>query len=391
MYLVFLYSPMLFLNIIYCISFLTPKKRGLWLFSSWFGKKFLDNPKYIYQELLKNSDGVRPYWLVKDKVLLKKLEALKYPVINAFSVKGFWLQIRAEVVVFTHSVRSEFIPCLVGTQTKKVQTWHGIPIKKIGFDNQISNENEGKKVRFLLPFLREKYDLVTAVGEEDKKTYHSAFRTPLEKIKITGYPRNDEIFRHSKFSRKSVIGKLKIIYMPTLRGGINDEFNLLSKEYFDFKLIDRQLHTLNANLYIKLHPVQVFSQKDKRLIDLSKNIIALLNNDDDIYESLGKYDVLVTDYSGIFFDFLISGKPIIMAPIDYDDYLKHDRKLYYDYFNISPALPCSNWHEILRTIEALTKEKKTSSLYYKIQKRFHKYNDQKSTKRVIEEIKNLVY
>ena len=74
MYLVFLYSPMLFLNIIYCISFLTPKKRGLWLFSSWFGKKFLDNPKYIYQELLKNSDGVRPYWLVKDKVLLKKLE-----------------------------------------------------------------------------------------------------------------------------------------------------------------------------------------------------------------------------------------------------------------------------------------------------------------------------
>lgn len=125
--LIILYAPMLLLN---AISFLIPKKKGLWLFSSWFGKKYLDNPKYIYQELLKNKDGVQPYWLVKDKALLRRLEALEYPVLNAFSVKGIWLQLRAEVVVFTHSVCSEFLPCLIAAQTKRIQTWHGIPIKK---------------------------------------------------------------------------------------------------------------------------------------------------------------------------------------------------------------------------------------------------------------------
>ena len=94
---------------------------------------------------------------------------------------------------------------------------------------------------------------------EDKKTYHSAFRTPLEKIRITGYPRNDEVFRCSKNNNKVADGNLKIIYMPTLRGGINDEFNLLSNTYFDFETIDNQLNSLNATLFIKLHPVQVFT------------------------------------------------------------------------------------------------------------------------------------
>jgi len=47
--------------------------------------------------------------------------------------------------------------------------------------------------------------------------------------------------------------------MPTLRGGINDEFDLLSNTYFDFETIDNQLNSLNATLFIKLHPVQVFT------------------------------------------------------------------------------------------------------------------------------------
>ena len=95
---------MLMLNAVYLISFLIPKKKKLWLFSSWFGKKYLDNPKYIYQALLNNTHNVQPYWLVKDKDLLTRLEVLKYPVVYALSLKGLLFQLRAEVVVFTHSV-----------------------------------------------------------------------------------------------------------------------------------------------------------------------------------------------------------------------------------------------------------------------------------------------
>lgn len=376
------------LNTSYFISFLIPKKKGLWLFSAWFGKKYLDNPKYIFQELLKTDNDLKPYWLVKDKALLKRLEALNYPVVNAFSIKGIWLQLRSEVIIFTHSVRSEFLPWFISVQTKRVQTWHGIPIKKIGFDNQAPNINKSKITRFVLPFLREEYDLVTAVSEEDKMIYHSAFRTPLEKIRITGYPRNDEIFRQSRKRIKSDDGNLKIIYMPTLRGNMNDEFKLLSDADFDFEGIDAQLEFLNVTLFIKLHPVQVFTRKDSDLINGSRNIKALFN-DDDIYESLGRYDVLITDYSGIFFDFLITGKPIIMAPLDYVNYTKDDREVYYDYQSICPALPCNDWKEIMKSIELIRQEKYMTNSYLQIQKRFHRHNDDMSSVRAIQKIKKL--
>ena len=55
--------------------------------------------------------------------------------------------------------------------------------------------------------------------------------------------------------------------------------------------------------------------------------------------SFGRYDVLITDYSGNFSDFLITGKPIMMAPSDYVNYAEDDREVYYDHDSICPALP----------------------------------------------------
>ena len=98
---------------------------------------------------------------------------------------------------------------------------------------------------------------------------------------------------------------------------------------------------------------------------------------------------MITDYSGIFFDFLISGKPIIMAPIDYDNYIKDDREVYYDYESICPMPPCNDWKDIMMSIELLTQATDIPNRYHEIQKKFHKYNDDKSSQRVIEEIKKL--
>ena len=72
------------------------------------------------------------------------------------------------------------------------------------------------------------------------------------------------IFRSSKNNNKYKNDNLNIIYVPTLRGGINDEFYLLSN--FDFKSTDNQLNVLNAKLFIKLHPVQIFIKKDDAVV-----------------------------------------------------------------------------------------------------------------------------
>lgn len=384
------YLLMVPLNLFFFISFMIPKNERLWLISAWYGEKFLDNPKYIYKELLHGDYDVDVYWVVKDKSCIPFFSENEYPVIWAYSLKGIWLQLRAKNVIFSHSLRSEFLPCFIASQTKKIQTWHGVPIKKIGYDDKNANLDSliKKIIIIILPFLREEYDLIIASSKEDKSIYHTAFRTPLKKIIVTGYPRNDAIYKSLIEQNFKITQTKKIIYMPTLRGGIGDFFPYLSDHEFDFVFLDKMLDKINAEFYIKLHPVQRFKDYDLELMKQTKNIYPVFNNDD-IYEVIAYYDILITDYSGIYFDFLITGKPIVMAPIDLKSYTSTDREIYYNYDEICPSEPCRDWGEVLRKLELIVTNPMIDERYKSMQRRFHSFFDGDSSKRVINEIKNI--
>lgn len=56
-----------------------------------------------------------------------------------------------------------------------------------------------------------------------------------------------------------------------------------------------------------------------------------MSSSDDVYDEIGMYDCLITDYSSIMFDFALSHKPIIFAAFDIKDYLRDDRGMYFNY------------------------------------------------------------
>ena len=185
--------PKLFLNLIYFIASLVPRNRTLWLFSCWSGADFLDNPKYIFNELkTRDSLGIKAFWLVKKRKKFFELSNRGIDVIYAYSLKGIWSQLRAGVVVFTHSVNNEYLSYLISHRVKRVQTWHGIPIKKIGYDDENSTPKEIIAIwNRAFPYISDHLDLVLAASEEDSKIYASAFNIGVDKVVITGYPRND--------------------------------------------------------------------------------------------------------------------------------------------------------------------------------------------------------
>lgn len=379
------------LNALYLLSCLVPKDRTLWLFSAWNGKKFSDNPKYIYKYLIENCTKVRAVWLTWDRKVFDNMHKQNLPVVYAKSLSGIVHQMRAGVVVFTHSVNWDFNPTLIGIQVKRIQTWHGMPIKKIGFDGKRESMARLKFTikKWLVPYKNERYDLVISGSEIDKLRYASAFNVELKKICVTGYPRNDAIFKSiAEFRRDK---EMQIIYMPTFRGQPNSEFQLLQKTGFDYTKADALLQEFGGRLYIKLHPVQLFSNADINAMDRCKNIKPLFNDSEDIYESIGEYDILITDYSGIYFDFLVTGKPIVMAPIDIDNYILNDRELYYSYNEICPDPPCVNWNQVLSRLCGLLKgEGIDNQRYTNLQKKFHKYSDGNSSVRAAKEIMRLV-
>jgi len=110
----------------------------------------------------------------------------------------------------------------------------------------------------------------------------------------------------------------------------------------------------------------------------------------DIYPLVKETDILITDYSSIYFDFLILDRPIIFAPFDIEQYVKSDRALYYDYYDVTPGPKAKNWPEVFRQIEEEIQEDHWKTKRNIICHRFNKYVDNKSSERVFKVIQDLL-
>ena len=138
-----------------------------------------------------------------------------------------------------------------------------------------------------------------------------------------------------------------------------------------------------------MHPVNKPSEEVVKQINRAKNITFL--DDIDITEYLNNVDMLITDYSSVYFDFLKTGKPIIFAPFDIDDYLRKDRELYYPYSEVTPGPSCKNWDDVLKWISTFYNN---TSLYLNerecIGKKFIKYHDFENCNRIFTAIKDII-
>jgi CDP-glycerol glycerophosphotransferase len=377
------------LNMLYLLANFFPKDDSLWIFSAWGGKKYSDNPRYLYEYILLNHKKINPVWISKDKILYTELKSKGVPAVYAYSTGGFFTQLRAAVAVFTHSVDWDFLSPLIARQTLRVQAWHGIPIKKIGFDDirhtkKLFFRNEFFKR--LLPFKVDfYYDLVLAVSSYDKEIYKTAFKIHEDNISITGYPRNDAIL-----NSKNDLNGINVIYLPTYRGAVGSEFKLLIDYGFDYEKYDSILKRYDCKFFIKLHPVQKISSKDLEKIKLSENI-KFIENDVDLNDLLGNFSILISDYSGAILDYLITGRPFILAPFDHKNYLKEDRDLYIKYDELCCESACNSWDEVFSSLSKILDGGCISSPKIEgLATRFHMHRDNRSAERAyIEIIKKL--
>jgi CDP-glycerol glycerophosphotransferase len=380
----------LFLNLIYLAATLFPRDPARWVFGAWNGKKFLDNPKFIFIHTLQTMPDVQVVWITRCRKLAQELRRQGLPAAYAGSLMGIWAQLRAGVVIFSHSVEWDLWAPLIARRVLRVQTWHGMPIKHIGYDDKrdISARRAGW-ISLIYPYRNDHLDLVTAAGPADQACYRSAFNVQKHAVVVTGYARNDAIFRSTRDGEIKTRLIKNAIYMPTLRGPAGSEFPLFEFTKFDFKAIDGECKKIGLHLWVKLHPVQKFRKQDLDSLNRCENLHAYIDKGD-IYEKLGQYDILITDFSGIYFDFLISGRPIILAPLDIAEYIANDRSLYYKYDDLCCEPACVSWGQVLKRLKELCiADVKPSEGYRDLQGRFHYFLDDNSSQRVSLRIRDL--
>lgn len=383
-------------DLIYLISYFVPKEENLWVFGAWFGEKYADNSKYLFEYVNRNQPEIRAVWLTKDRETFDLITKKGYEAYFMNSFSGYKICLMASKGIISTGIR-DIIPYACG-RIKIIQLWHGSPLKKIMFDDEFTFKEfrslKSKIYSFIFPYVLKREfnedNIYISSSKEVQNLFSTAFRVPKQNIKITGYPRNDFSDQITETRIKKRLSKLKNgnvkigIYMPTHR---KDGEKILKYLYENIDSINSCLQYLNSVLLIKVH----FYGLNKGIVhETHYDRIIFLKEDDfeqDIYKIIPLTDYLITDYSSIYFDYLLLNKPIIFAPFDIEEYLAEDRKFYYDYLEVTPGPKAKGWNDVLTFIEeAINYPDKYEADREKIKNKFNKYDDNENCKRVFEEI-----
>lgn len=389
------YIKLILRPLIYVIYFLSgffPRDNKIWVFGSTGGRRFADNAKWFfcYCDWKKKNEKDHPYkyiWITRSKEIVELLNQKGLEAHYYLSLKGIYYSLRAGVYIFDAYVSDINYP--FSRKAIKINLWHGSPLKKIERDITNKRSIYYKAVngtilqKFLVyyknPSIFQKYNLVTASSCYVKKIFLSAFRVKDNRVVITGYPRNDVLIgsdytKHYYENEKTYCeikklkekGKKVIIYLPTFRDSNLKKNKTIIENICGYNDI---LEQNNILLLIKPHLNERIS------INLrNKKSIVFINSNEDIYPLLSISDALITDYSSVFFDYLLLNKPIIFFPYDYEEYLKNDRELYVDYYEeiAGPAFMDFSdvIKEIIETIN-LPKEKQIDQKYIIIKEKYN--------------------
>lgn len=384
---------------LYLVALVFPRSKDTWVFGAWFGNRYSDNSRYLFEYVLEHHPEIRAVWLTHRKDIIEKLRSEDKEAYLIRSIRGYFASCRAGVAVLTCG-RDDVNRWGI-SQAFNVQLWHGTPLKKVGMDDTITAQwKNGKSLWKVLkslwikmfPFAQEHYSLVIAPSDEVVPRLSSAFGISRDSVAITGYPRGDWILRG--IGQNDVTDNIRsgaqwvILYAPTHRNeGKKSPEELFIDIYWD--RVEEVLHRHKAKLVIKMH----FYHRQTEMFNISSSRIVWLTESecDDINILLQSADILITDYSSVFFDYLLLNRPIIFFPFDIDEYVREDREFYEDYYAATPGPKVNSWPELIEILDALMSGAYADENYYRdlrrqACRRYNKFSDTENRRRVVDAI-----
>lgn len=337
-----------------------------WVFSSVHNRTFNYNSSYLFLYVKEHCPDIHPYYVMNDEKKRKELEDKygKEYFIETNSFAGIRKVLNCKVW-FTSTA-----PPLYGVGFRKkykiINLWHGVPLKTIGMEQGNLSWFTGKYYKYLFA---DNYEAVVTTSKEMIPVMSRSFLVDPERVKVWGQPRNDMLFVQQAASdvlsdryekEETVIRQSDkfILYAPTFRDYEPtklfpfSEFEAIRKDRK--KVIEHLLTFLETNkifLCIRMHLYDTTGCEWLKELDRPGSRIRFLNEDrtDDIMEILNIFDLLITDYSSIYIDYLLTEKPVIFLPYDREEYLK-DRGLNFDYDKVTPGPKPKTFSEFLNSI-----------------------------------------
>jgi len=362
----------------FILSLLLPKDRKLFLFG---GRQYGGNTAPLFEACV--EEGLRGIWLTRRSEIL----ALGRPnILSSRSFKGLWLAARARGVIFTHAL-SDFAPVrFPSRRTLIINVWHGMPIKRISqADPRFHSRSYARSN------LREmaRFDAMFVSSPRMAQIFAETFQLPEERVHVTGQARTDHLLGGSppplisRYDPPPPPHSKRLLYCPTWREG--EAVRLFPFPDFDLEELQESLEALDAVLYVRTHPNDPgqLKARDRRLLPMQGELVP------EVTEVLPHFDALITDYSSIYYDYLLLDRPCIFLPYDLEEYSQVPG--FYLPFEEILAGPCpQSQSAFLETIrEALTQPGRGQERRAEMRSLIYSHLDDRSGERVLQVIKSL--
>jgi len=375
---------------------LIPKRKDYWIFAQKHGIPWGDNLRNMFEMALDDPE-ITPIILTNGSDPRDDIRSLYADrgVIMAkrFSARGIWYFLRSKFCYISFSNMELYSVLIPLFRHNIINLWHGIRVKAVGFALPYKR-NLKRNRHFLNPHFIH-CDYYIASSEVDKLAMSTTMIQNPHRVWVTGSPRNDYLFVETKLpvdldeqdkKLKDIIGDKKLIlYAPTFREW-DDNVNPISDKKNASILVElAKKH--NAVFGIRKH----WSDNALQIVDG----IGIVDCGNQIYSNsqivLRNTDILISDYSSIWVDYLLLDRPVLGYCYDFERY-SNDRSLLFKYENIFPGEVTRNLDELASALESILEGKErdeSKKLREFSRKFFFSHFNNKATERVYNKVKEV--
>ncbi len=385
---------MIFIKIIFfsiLARFLNPfikTKTKHWIFGAYGGKGYQQGSKYLFEYVRSHYPEVNCSFVVRERDLYYELLSKEIPVIDNLTFRGVITILQADAVFYSNGPADIFFAYKKNNR-KYYHLTHGQGFKRQ--QSAINPEIRRKSRRFLYSVVRWLF-YPFLVGHRMKDSSFipatSEFTIPFLKknfgkdikIKILGLPRNDALFQDERMKSEiwlgGVDGKFIITYMPTHR--LYGQGKVSPVPFANNLEAQKWMQENDVILLVKQHPNMMRKMKDNEK-EHYDTIIDITKCKFDPQVIIWHTDVLVSDYSSIWLDFLLLKRPMIHY--FYDDFEKSDVGLNIDMRKDAPGVICSTEEKLFELIKNIKNDYNAYIPSPEIVKKFYKFPDGRTCER----------
>ncbi len=386
---------------LYFFSGFLPRNRTRWVFGSWSGWRFEDNAGALFEFLHERPDtvgnSIEVIWITRDPRIVERLTARGYQACLPWSPQGLWACLTAGIYLFDGLTKD--INHWTSRGAIRILLHHGGGIKKVERAIETPGHHlyqmfHGNIVQrmlwtFLLPWHRVVPDYAIANSPAQIRQAIACYNVRVDQQSITGFPRNDCLFdppvdasddpdvRWMRSQRNA--GHPVFLYLPTFRDDAS---------HFDdpMPMLDELCAKLDIRLVIKPHFVDEQRRNGKE--HSAWKHIHVARADGYLNRLFPESDGLISDYSSVTYDYILTGKPVVFYVPDLDDYLTHSRTLFYDFNDVSPGPKARNPAELEKALRDVIESGhgQWDEMYQRVLAEFHAIRRPGASERVYQEI-----